>query len=253
MANFLINCTVKKNTAIISLNRPEVHHSVNGDVMEGLEKLQNEVYSDENILSIIMTASGDESFCSGGDLKYFSTLKTPESVRQMSLKMQKILSRFWEGEKPVIAAINGQALGGGCEILTACHNRIAAEHARFGFRQASNGITTGWGGGVRLFQQMNKPMALKLLLTSEEFDANEALRIGFIDSIVAYENLMDTAMKLAAEINQNPPAVIQKFLQMMRLVVSGNIRNAEDFQSSSFLETWHSPVFQKVLSKYRNS
>jgi enoyl-CoA hydratase/carnithine racemase len=249
----LVEYNVKNHTAIISLNRPEVHNSINREVIERLEELQNEIYSDEYVRSIILTASGNESFCSGGDLKYFSSLNTPAAVREMSLRMQKILSRFWEGEKPVIAAVNGQALGGGCEILTACHIRIAADHARFGFRQAANGITTGWGGGVRLFQQMNKTTALKLLLTSEQFDAKAALQIGFIDSIAKSENLMDRASKLTGEINHNPPEVIQKFHQMMRLVVSGDIKGAEDFQTDSFLETWNSPLFQKVLRKYRES
>ncbi len=122
--------------ALLRINRPEIHNAVNEAVMEHLENVQEEIYSDSSIRIIILTSAGRESFCSGGDLKHFASLKTREDALNMSRRMQAILNKFWQGDRVVIAAVNGKALGGGCEILTASHFRIAAEHATFSFRQA---------------------------------------------------------------------------------------------------------------------
>ena len=120
---------IENKTALISLNRPQVHNVVNEEMMEEFESVLKKIEKNKEIYCIILTGTGKESFCAGGDLKYFATLKTREVGKEMSMRMQNILNRLWNGNKPVIAAINGQALGGGCEILTACHFRIAASNA----------------------------------------------------------------------------------------------------------------------------
>src|SRR6185503_3118889 len=177
----------------IQLNRPEVHNAVNQSVIEALETTLDKVAADDAVRALIITGAGSTTFCAGGDLQYFATLDTREKGIEMSRRMQVLLDRLWSGQKPVIAAVNGQALGGGCEILTACHFRIAASTANFAYRQAANGLVTGWGGGMRLFHLVGRTPALKLLLTGDSIDAAEALRIGLIDQIEEPQNLLETS------------------------------------------------------------
>ncbi len=239
-----------ENVAIIRLNRPEVHHAINKEMMGQLTTILDEVEASPQILTIILTATGTESFCAGGDLRYFATLATREACLEMSQRMQGILSRLYEGERVVIAAVNGQALGGGCEIITACHLRIAAEHATFAFRQAPNGIITGWGGGKRLFEQLPKMTALRLLLTGEKFDAREALRIGFIHRITPVDNLLTEALSLAEKINRHPPEAVKTFLALARNSGSLSPDDLIKWETDRFADLWMSAPFQEVLRRY---
>lgn len=250
MSNNVVKFSKAGKTAIIRLNRPEVHNSINDAVMRRLETILNILEGDDNIGSVIITGAGEESFCSGGDLRYFAALKTTNEVRKMSIRMQNILTRFWEGDKPVIAAVNGQAFGGGCEILSYCHIRIAASHAQFGFRHAANGVITGWGGGKRILKQLGRA-AVPLLLTAKKISATDALRINFIDIVVEAGKLLDEALDWAGKINNNPAAAVQKFLQLSRLVLSGIDEQISRFEAESFVELWKKEAFQNILKKYQ--
>ncbi len=240
-----------EKVAIIRLNRPEVHHAINQEMMGRLTTILDEVEASPQILTIILTAAGTESFCAGGDLRYFATLTTREACLKMSQRMQGILNRLYEGERVVIAAVNGQALGGGCEIITACHLRIAAEHATFTFRQAPNGIITGWGGGKRLLEQLPKMTALRFLLTGEKFDAREALRIGFIHRITPAGHLLSEALSLAEKINQHPPEAVRSFLALARNSASLSPADLIKWETDRFADLWMSPPFREVLKRYR--
>src|SRR5687767_9181629 len=129
-------------TGIVRLNRPKAHNAINESVIDVLESVFDRVEADPQLRALIITGTKENSFCAGGDLHYFATLDTREKGIEMSRRMQKLLDRLWSGQKPVIVAINGQALGGGCEIITACHFRIAASTASFSYRQAANGLIT---------------------------------------------------------------------------------------------------------------
>jgi len=141
---------------------------------------------------------------------------------KLSRQMKRILDRMENGQYFVIAAVNGQALGGGCEILTACHYRIATENVTFSFRQAANGVITEWGGGVRLIQQIGRSCAMELLLTSRTLTAAETYQIGLVEQVVPAEQLMTTAMKLVQQITSNPAPVIQAFLQLFQTYLIEN-------------------------------
>jgi enoyl-CoA hydratase/carnithine racemase len=242
--------SVEDNTAIIIINRPEVHNSINEAAILAFEEIMDKVEEDDDIRSIILTGAGNESFCSGGDLKYFATLKTKKNVRIMSERMQRILSRLWEGDKPVIAAINGQAFGGGCEIITACHLRIAASNAQFVFHHAANGIITGWGGGLRFFNQVGHASALPLLLTSEKVGAVEALRIGLVYKVVKSERLLSESLGAAQKINKNSQAAVKKLLELARVFKIEKPEATKKFETDAFLELWLGGDFQQVLNKY---
>jgi enoyl-CoA hydratase/carnithine racemase len=218
--------------------------------MRRLEAILDELDRAADTTVIILTAAGRESFSAGGDIKYFATLDTREKGREMSLRMQRILDRLASGPRVVIAAINGRALGGGCEILTACHLRISSSSATFGFVQAANGVTTGWGGGARLFQLVGRSHALSLLLTAEPIDAREALRIGLVNRVVEPEELDREADALARRVSRNSPAALAAMLEMARL----NCRvppEVSQRETEIFADRWMSNEFRELLERFQ--
>lgn len=238
--------------AIVRLNRPEVHNAINKEMMETLTNLVDKIYSDQDISIIIIMGVGEKSFCAGGDLKYFTSIKDKRQAAEMSLTMQKILHRFWSGDRVTIAAVNGLAFGGGCEIITACHFKFTVTAATFSFRQAANGIITGWGGSGRLMRLVGRSQALRLLLTATTFSAEEALKIGFIDRIVQPDELLESALKLADEILSKPREVVQAFLALNRELDAHYLSDIIKKEREVFSDLWVKPDFQNWLNNFLN-
>lgn len=238
---------------VIRINRPEVHNAVNEAVIEALETVLERVEADPRMRALIITGTGPKTFCAGGDLQYFATLETRAAGMEMSRRMQALLDRLWSGSKPVIAAINGQALGGGCEILSACHFRIAAANASFVYRQAANGLITGWGGGARLFQLVGRTAALKLLLTGAPIDTVEAFRIGLIDEVVDPEKLHAVALALAEKISEPSSGVIAAILELARLHYQGDVDQAVNRETELFADRWTSDEFRQAIKDFQNN
>lgn len=246
----LIEFKKHDDIAIICFNRPEVHNSINEEVMKHWESYLDKIESDQKLRCIILTGAGSQTFSAGGDLRYFSSLKTTKASLEMSYRMQAINNRLANGKKVVIAAINGQVLGGGCEILTACHYRIAASHATFAFRQAPNGIITGWGGGKRLLKQVGKSAALRLLLTGERIDVLEAKRIGLIDEIVEPDSLLSVAINMAGKINKNYQGSIEAFLKLAEMSDYCGLDEIVGYETQSFADLFLGDYFRNILKKY---
>ena len=237
--------------AVLTLSRPSVHNAVDDEVMSALERALDQIESEPGVRCVVVTGSGHASFCAGGDLRYFATIRTREECRAMSERMQAILARLQDGGRFVIAAVNGRALGGGCEILTACHYRIAVESATFGFRQAANGVITGWGGGRRLFEQLGRSRALELLLTSRVIEAAEAHAMGFIDRVVPREQLRVASFGLAREVAAAPEASMRAFLELATRDMAD--RSAWiSRETELFCDLWTGPTFSDVLERYRS-
>jgi enoyl-CoA hydratase/carnithine racemase len=234
---------------VITLDRPEVHNAVDDAVMEALEAIVDDVDRRPDLRVLILTGAG-RSFCAGGDLKYFARLESREDGRAMSRRMSAVLRRLSDGPRPVIAAVNGNALGGGCELLLACHLRIAAPGARFSFRQAAMGVVTGWGGGVRLLRLLGKSRALRLLLTADVVDAAEARRIGLIDCVAEDPGLMDEAMDLARRIAANAPESIAAFLELARTWESAGGAAAERREAELFEQGWVGEHFRRKVAEW---
>ncbi len=236
--------------ARVTLNRPEVHNAVNREVMDRLEEIQRQLAESRTVRVVILSGAGRESFCSGGDLKYFATFRTREEALEMSRRMKNILDGFLNGRQVVIGAVNGLALGGGCEMLSACHFRIAAEHARFSFRQAANGLVTGWGGGRRIFQLLGVQRALRYFLTAEEFTARQALEIGFVDQVVPAEELLPVTLAFARRITAHPSAATEAFLQLARLARGSRWEGFTRLEEETFGDLWMGPDFRRWLENY---
>ncbi|MEA3318822.1 MAG: enoyl-CoA hydratase/isomerase family protein [Bacillota bacterium] len=169
-----------------TINRPDKRNAIDYDVMNELKSAINQVRENQDIRAFIITGSGNQSFCSGGDLSVFHALHTKEDAYSMLSKMGGILYDLMTLPVPTVALINGTAIGGGCEIASACDQRWALTHAKLGFVQGRLGITTGWGGASMLMEKIPHASAIKMLTSAKTYTASEAVELGFIQKVVPF-------------------------------------------------------------------
>jgi enoyl-CoA hydratase len=185
--------------ATLTINRPQALNSLNLETLEELKSYFTAVQTDPGTKVVIVTGAGEKAFVAGGDLSVMAPLD-PMAARASAQLAQSVLKLIEQGTKPVIAAVNGYALGGGCELAMACDIRIASEKARFGQPEVNLGIIPGWGGTQRLPRLVGKGKALEMLLTGDLIDATEALRIGLANRVVPADQLLAEAKAMAAKI-----------------------------------------------------
>jgi len=236
--------------ALVRLNRPEAHNAIDERVMTRLEELLDELDRAREVIALVLTGAGNTSFCAGGDLKHFATLPERAQGLAMSRRMQALLERLEDGPRWTLAAINGRALGGGCELITACHYRLAAAHARFAFRQARNGVVTGWGGGRRLLGMLRPSVALELLVGAREVGAEESAGIGLVDRVVPAERLLDEARRLAGEVARCSPRAVRGFLELAAAERRARLAPLAELETERFGDTWTSPEFARTLAEF---
>src|SRR6266699_2266566 len=180
---------VRDAIATITINRPDKLNALNDQVVDELAHAAERIASEDAIKGAILTGAGTKAFVAGADIGDLAK-QGPFDGKARALRGQAMLRRLETCGKPVIAAVNGYALGGGCELALACHLRVASEHARFGQPEVKLGIAPGYGGTQRLPRLVGKGVALRLLLTGEMIDAQEAYRIGLVNKVVAAASLM---------------------------------------------------------------
>jgi enoyl-CoA hydratase len=207
--------------ATITLNRPKVLHALNTHVFDELEAIVTSLSQNNSVRAILIVGSGDRAFAAGADIKELIHLDRVTG-EQKSLRGQSVFGLIESSHKPVIALINGFALGGGCELALACHIRIANENARLGQPEVKLGLLPGYGGSQRLPRLVGRSAALKLLLTGDVIDAAEAHRIGLVDEVVvsapgeAYVDLMARGRELALTIAAQAPLAVAACLDAVR-------------------------------------
>lgn len=189
--------------ATVTINRPRAMNTLNMETLDALDQAVHELTEREDVRVIIVTGSGSRSFCAGADIEMMHAMQ-PREAREFAVKGQRILRGLECSSKPVIAAVNGYALGGGCELALSCDIRIAGSEARFGQPEITIGTIPGFGGTQRLSRLIGKSRALELLLTGDMIDAAEAVRIGLVNRVVAQDELLPTARELAGKIAKNP-------------------------------------------------
>ena len=199
---------VVDRVATLTLRRPEVKNAIDLGTMDELGGAVAVLAEDRSIQAVILTGA-DGTFVSGGDLRSLETLQGIEAGRAMSRKMQAILLRLENLEVPVVAAIEGHALGGGAEVAMACDLRIAASDARIGFKQISMGIMVGWGGGQRLRDLVGRGRALDLLLTGDVVTGEDAYRLGIVDRAVPPGRALAEAEAWARRVAAQPPLAVR--------------------------------------------
>jgi enoyl-CoA hydratase/3-hydroxyacyl-CoA dehydrogenase len=192
----------------IILNRPHRLNAVNDVMMEELADALDTAERDPSIRCIIITGEGDRAFSAGADITAFPKA-TPVSAEEFSRLGQKVFSKIEEMSKPVIAAINGFALGGGLELALACDFRIAAEHAELGSPEINLGLIPGWGGTQRLVRMVGLAKAKEMIMLGTRLKAEEALKIGLVNKVVHYDRLKDEARELAKKLCEGPPIALK--------------------------------------------
>jgi len=201
-----LTLTVADRIATITVNRPEKLNALNDATIGELSAVAEEVRGRADVAGVILTGAG-RAFVAGADISELAGQR-PLDARRRALRGQAVFRQLETSPKPVVAAVNGFALGGGCELAMACHVRIASETAKFGQPEVKLGITPGYGGTQRLPRLVGRGRALQLLLTGETIDAAEALRIGLVNRVVPPAELMDTARAMVTAILANGPLAV---------------------------------------------
>ncbi len=201
-----------KGIAILTINRPDKLNALNAKVMEELNQAVGLIEEDDSIKGVILTGAGPKAFVAGADIAELSTLDV-ESGTQLSLRGQSVLFRIEALPKPVIALVNGFALGGGCELAMACHLRVATHNALFGLPEVGLGLIPGYGGTQRLTHLVGKGRALELMLTAKPIKADQALAWGLVNAVASPEEAMETALGLMALITSKGPLAVASVIQ----------------------------------------
>ena len=194
--------------AVVVVNRPEKLNALNARVMDELDQVFTAIAADASVRGVILTGAGEKAFVAGADIAELNALG-PIDGREHTLRGQRVLGKIEALGKPVVAAINGFALGGGCELAMACHVRIASENARLGTPEVKLGLMCGYAGTQRLPRLVGKGRALELLLTGEMVSAAEALRIGLVNRVVPKESLLSEAEALLRQMLANAPVSLR--------------------------------------------
>src|SRR5947199_10336218 len=201
-------CEKREAIAYVTINRPEKLNALNRRVIDELDACFTALEADDGIRAVILTGAGERSFVAGADINELA-VQTPIEGRETSLRGQRVLDRIENLGKPVIAAVNGFALGGGCELAMACTLRIASDNARFAQPEVKLGIVPGYAGTQRLPRLVGKGRAMEIILTGEQLSAQEAYRIGLVNQVVSLKDLIAAAGNLARKIIANAPLAVK--------------------------------------------
>ncbi len=229
MSNQFLLCEIENRVAIVTINRPPVN-PLNTEVFHELANLFGELEVNDEVRVIVLTGSGEKAFVAGADINEMASLDLV-GINQMNKTSRAVFSKIENLSKPVIAALNGLALGGGLELALACDLRISSSKAKFAFPEVGLGIIPGGGGTQRLQRIVGQGVAKELLYFGEMFDAYRALELGIVNKVVPVEELLDTAKEWAEKLAQKPPVA----LQMVKLAV--NTGGNTDMESGLIIET----------------
>jgi enoyl-CoA hydratase len=224
---------LSEGIARVTIDRPDKLNALNGAVIAELGDAVTRIETDAAVRGVILTGSGQKAFVAGADIAEL-TAQTPIEGKARSTFGQQVFRRLERCGKPVIAAVNGFALGGGCELAMACHIRIAAENARFGQPEVKLGIGPGYGGTARLPRLVGKGRALELLLTGGMIDAAEAYRIGLVNRVVPADRLLAEAETLLRTILENGPLAIRACLEAVDAGLETSLDQALLLEASYF-------------------
>jgi enoyl-CoA hydratase len=213
----------------VTVNRPQVRNALDTATIDELRRAVLELKHDDRVRALVITGAGDKAFVAGADIKQLTDLD-PAAGKAYALAGQHVFDLIENLGKPVIAAVNGKALGGGCELAMACSLRVAAEHAVFGQPEVKLGLIPGFAGTQRLPRLVGKGRALELLLTGRDVDAQEALRIGLVNRVVPAGELLASARAWASELAQLPAFALRTVMD----AVSRGMEMA--FPEAAFLE-----------------
>jgi enoyl-CoA hydratase len=218
----------------ITINRPDKLNALNKDVFTDLDTAVNEIQNNPAIKSAIVTGAGSKAFVAGADITEFAGLDKTAAMA-LAKRGQDIFFKIEQSKKPIVAAVNGFALGGGCELAMACHFRIAGDNAKFGQPEVNLGLIPGYGGTQRLTQLIGKGRAIELLISGNMIDANTALQYGLVNYVVPAEELLNRTKAVLQVINSKAPIAIAKCIETANAVFD-ETKNGFEEEIKSFGE-----------------
>lgn len=210
-----LKLSVENQLAVITINRPKALNAINRELMLELKSIFSDHLAHEDIYGVVITGAGEKAFVAGADIKGFSNFTVSEA-KKLSQEGHDAYHAIENFHKPVIAAVNGFALGGGCELAMACHMRIAEEQSKFGQPEVNLGLIPGYGGTQRLVDLVGPAKALELLLTGKMINANEAHRLGLVNEVVEKGQSVNTAIEWLTDISSKAPLAITEILRCVR-------------------------------------
>ena len=231
-STLLIN--LENGILTITINRPEKLNALNKDVFTDLDNVVKEIQTNTQVRSAIITGAGTKAFVAGADITEFSDF-SKEEARALAKRGQDIFFRIEQSAKPIVAAVNGFALGGGCELAMACHFRVASENAKFGQPEVNLGLIPGYGGTQRLTQLIGKGRAIELLISGGLIDAGTALQYGLVNYVVPADELLNKTKALLDQVNTKAPLAVAACIQAANAVYDETI-NGYDAEVNAFGE-----------------
>ena len=199
--------SLENGVLVVTINRPEKLNALNKNVFDDLNEVITEIENKKQVRSAIITGAGSKAFVAGADISEFNDFNKEQAIA-LSKRGQDIFLRIERCNKPIIAAVNGFALGGGCELSMACHFRVASENAKFGQPEVNLGLIPGYGGTQRLVQLIGKGRAIELLMTANMIDATTALQYGLVNHVVKSEELLAKSKSILESINGKAPLAV---------------------------------------------
>lgn len=196
----------------ITVNRPDKMNALNKDVIEELGKAIDEVYNNNEVKTALLTGAGEKAFVAGADISEFSALDADGGAALAKKGQDHVFSKIENCPKPFIAAVNGFALGGGCELAMSCHFRLASENAKFGQPEVNLGLIPGYGGTQRMTQLVGKGKSMELMMTGDMIGADEAHTLGLVNHVYPQASLLDEAKKILQKIQSKAPIAISKVI-----------------------------------------
>ena len=238
---------VENGICVITINRPDKLNALNKDVFNDLEKAIEEVYSNSEIKSAIITGSGNKAFVAGADISEFLQLNITDAST-LAKRGQDVFDKIENSPKPILAAVNGFALGGGCELALACHFIYASENAKFGQPEVNLGLIPGYGGTQRLVQVTGKGRAMELIMTGKIISAKEAMDYGLANEVYPAEELMTKAKETLALINTKAPVAVAKVIECINNF--DHNQQGYDFEIKKFSECFQTEDMKEGASAF---
>jgi enoyl-CoA hydratase len=210
--------TLENGIFTITINRPDKLNALNKQVFTDLDAAIDEAYSNAEIKTVMITGAGAKAFVAGADISEFAGLNLDQAMA-LAKRGQDVFFKIENCKKPVVAAVNGFALGGGCELAMACHFRLCSENAKFGQPEVNLGLIPGYGGTQRLTQLVGKGKSMELQMTAHLVDANEALQIGLVNHVTTQESLLERTKDILNVIMGKAPVAVSKIIECVNVAV----------------------------------
>jgi len=245
----VIKISKKNQIGVLTINRPDSLNAMNREVLlEFINKLKK-LQSEKDIRVIIITGSGEKAFIAGADIKLMQKMNRGEAFEFANLG-QELANLIEKSDKPVIAAVNGYALGGGCEIALSCHLRIASDNAVFAQPEVKIGLLPGWGGTQRLPRIIGRGLANEIILTGRNVLAKEALDIGLVNKVVPQEELINTCFDIANMVIKNSPNAIAESIKLVRFAAGTNLEKGLYKEAKLFSELFETEETAEGLTAF---